>query len=158
MLGMINTALLPCKILKKLIANFPSSLYHYTTESSLLGIIESGVLHPSLDQNSRTTMFGSGQYFTNIAPEMIACLGTRACKLRADLTTAHRESGQISLIQLSGRIMDGAMAIERLECFLEFSVSGLNISATESPHIYLNRSETDLDISNLVLRYGKVPR
>jgi HYD1 signature containing ADP-ribosyltransferase len=158
MSGIINTALLPCKILKKLTANIPSRLYHYTTESSLLGIIESGVLHPSLDQNSRITMFGSGQYFTNIAPETIACIGTRACKLRADLTPAHKETGQISLIQLSGRIMDGAMAIERLECFIEFSVAGLNISATESPHIYLHKSETDLDISNLVLRYGKAPR
>ncbi len=158
MTGRVLSTRLPCKILQKLTVNIPSRLYHYTTESSLLGIIENGVLYPSLDQNGRTTMFGSGQYFTNIAPEMIACIGTRACRLRADLTPAHRKAGQISLIQLSGRIMDGAMAIERLECFIEFSVSGLNISATESPQIYLNRSETDLDISNLVLRYGKAPR
>jgi hypothetical protein len=103
-------------------------------------------------------MFGSGQYFTNISPEIIACNGITACKRRSDLTQAHREAGQISLIQLSGRIMDGAMAIDRLECFLEFNVSGLDISATESPYIYLHKSEIDLDISNLVLRSGRVPR
>jgi HYD1 signature containing ADP-ribosyltransferase len=138
--------------------NIFNSLYHYTTESGLLGIIESGVLHPSLDEDGRITMFGSGQYFTNIAPEMIACIGTRACRLRIELTQAHKEAGQISLIQLSGRIMDGAMAIERLERFVEFNVSGLKISSTDSPYIYLHRSETDLDISNLVLRIGRTPR
>jgi hypothetical protein len=116
------------------------------------------VLHPSLDEDGRITMFGAGQYFTNIAPEMIACIGTRACKLRAELTEDHKEAGQISLIQLSGRIMDGAMAIERLECFIEFNVSGLNISSTASPYIYLHKSEIDLNISNLVLRTGRTPR
>ena len=99
------------------------------------------MLHPSLDEDGRTTMFGAGQYFTNIAPEMIACIGTKACKLRAELTDAHKKAGQISLIQLSGRIMDGAMAIERLECFIEFNVAGLNISFTDSPHIYLLPSQ-----------------
>jgi HYD1 signature containing ADP-ribosyltransferase len=141
-----------------LTVDIPNSLYHYTTESGLLGIIETGVLHPSLDEDGRITMFGSGQYFTNIAPEMIACIGTRACKLRSELTDAHKEAGQISLIQLSGRIMDGAMAIERLECFIEFNVAGLNISSTDSPYIYLYRSEIDLNISNLVLRTGRTPR
>jgi hypothetical protein len=103
-------------------------------------------------------MFGSGQYFTNIAPEMIACIGTTACQRRSDLTQAHKNAGQISLIQLSGRIMDGAMAIERLECFIEFNVSNLFISSTESPYIFLHRSEVDLNISNLVLRSGKVTK
>ena len=116
------------------------------------------MLYPSLDEDGRTSMFGAGQYFTNIAPEMIACIGTKACKLRAELTDAHKKAGQISLIQLSGRIMDGAMAIERLECFIEFNVAGLNISFTDSPHIYLCRSQTDLNISNLVLRTGRTPR
>jgi HYD1 signature containing ADP-ribosyltransferase len=141
-----------------LTVNIPNSLYHYTTESGLLGIMETGVLHPSLDEDGRTTMFGAGQYFTNIAPEMIACIGTKACQRRAELTDAHKKAGQISLIQLSGRIMDGAMAIERLECFIELNVSDLNISFTDSPHIYLCRSQTDLNISNLVLRTGKTPR
>ena len=138
--------------------NILNSLYHYTTESGLLGIMETGVLHPSLDEDGRTTMFGAGQYFTNIAPEMIACIGTKACQRRAELTDAHKKAGQISLIQLSGRIMDGAMAIERLECFIELNVSELNISFTDSPHIYLYRSQTDLNISNLVLRTGRTPR
>jgi hypothetical protein len=120
--------------------------------------METGVLHPSLDEDGRLTMFGSGQYFTNIAPEMIACIGAKACKLRAELTDAHKVAGQISLIQLSGRIMDGAMAIERLECFIELNVSGLNISSTDSPYIYLYRNATDLNISNLVLRTGRTPK
>jgi HYD1 signature containing ADP-ribosyltransferase len=95
-------------------AAIPHSLYHYTTESGLLGIMESKILHPSLDQAGRLTIFGSGQYFTTVAPEMIACIETSACQRRSDLTQVHKASGKISLIQLSGRIMDGAMAIERL--------------------------------------------
>jgi hypothetical protein len=119
------------------------------------------LLHPSLDEDGedgRTTMFGSGQYFTNMSPKIIACNGTTACMRRSDLTEKHQEAGQISLLQLSGRIMDGAMAIERLECFIELNVSSLVISSTDNPYIYLHRSEIDLDISRLVLRYGKAPR
>jgi hypothetical protein len=54
--------------------------------------------------------------------------------------------------------MDGAVSIERLEYFVELNVSGLSISSTDSPYIYLCRSKTNLNISNLVLRIGRTPR
>lgn len=145
------------------------SLYHYTTEDSRFAIINSGVLYPSLDRgDSNDIRYGEGQYFTNLAPEMIACklridndnlIPTMiACQLSSEMTTAQREAGKISLKQLSARIMDGAIVPWKLYCFVEFDVSSLVIKSTENPHVYIHRSTVNLDISNLIIRSGKVPR
>jgi HYD1 signature containing ADP-ribosyltransferase len=145
-----NTALLPHKILKQLTVNTPSRLYHYTTKYNRLAIIESGVLHPSLErEDGIDALFGSGQYFTNIAPEMVVC------KSRANMTPAQIASGQISLLQLFRRIMAGSVAPEKLFCYIEFDVSALAIESTQSPYIYLHRSTIDLSISNLIIRSGE---
>jgi hypothetical protein len=133
-----------------LTANIPSSLYHYTTEQGRFGIIESGVLRPSLVQeNGQDARYGSGQYFTSIAPERIAALSF------ADMTSAQKEADQISLRQLLGRIMAGSVAEEKLAFFIEFNVSSLIIESTENPNIYIHRSEINLDISNLIIRSGE---
>lgn len=145
------------------------NLYHYTTEDSRFAIINSGVLYPSLDRgDSNDVRYGEGQYFTNLAPEMIACklridndnpIPTMiACQLSSEMTTAQREAGKISLKQLSARIMDGAIVPWKLYCFVEFDVSSLVIESTENPHVYIHRSTVNLDISNLIIRSGKVPR
>jgi HYD1 signature containing ADP-ribosyltransferase len=89
-------------------ANIPSSLYHYTTEFGLLAIIESKVLYPSLDRGDGTDIkYGEGQYFTNISPDTIACVS------QSQMTSTQTESGQISLIQLAGRIMSGTLTLDR---------------------------------------------
>jgi hypothetical protein len=132
-----------------LIVHTPNSLYHYTTKYGRLAIIESGVLRPSLPKsNRRDVLYGSGQYFTNISPEMIAC------KSITDMTLAQIESGQISLLQLSRRIMAGTQSLEKFCCFIQFDVSTLIIEDTENPCIYLHRSDIDIDISNLIIRSG----
>jgi hypothetical protein len=152
-----------------LTANIPSRLYHYTTEIGRLAIIESKVLHPSLDRGDNTDVrYGEGQYFTNLAPEMIACKSNiidgskvsekTACQLSIDMTDTQKEAGQISLKQLSARIMDGAIVPWKLYCFIEFDVSSLAIETTESPYIYIHRSKLDLEIGNLTIRSGDVPR
>jgi hypothetical protein len=127
----------------------PQTLYHYTTQSARIAIIKSGVLYPSLErEDGIDALFGSGQYFTDIAPETIAC------RSRADMTVEQIEKGQISLLQLFRRIMAGSVEPEKLSCYLEFDVSNLPIEATENPYIYLHRSTIDLDIRDLIIRSG----
>jgi hypothetical protein len=113
--------------------------------------MESGVLHPSLQrQDGRDALFGSGQYFTNISPEIVVC------GLRTEITPAQKEAGQICLEQLSYRIMGGLGSPERLAYFIEFDVSDLTIEQfPEMRYIYLHRSEVDLDIRKLIIRSGK---
>jgi hypothetical protein len=108
------------------------------------------VLYPSLErEDGRDALFGSGQYFTNIAPELVVC------KSRADMTSAQIANGQISLLQLFRRIMAGSVEPDKLFCFLEIDVSDLAIESTENPYIYIHRSTNDLDISNLIIRSGE---
>jgi hypothetical protein len=136
--------------IEKLTADIPNSLYHYTTEQGRLGIIESGVLRPSLVQeNGQDAKYGSGHYFTNIPPERIAA------KSLFGMTDAQKKADQISLRQLLRWIMIGSVAEEKLEFFIEFNVSSLTVESTESPYIYIHRSEINLDISNLIIRSGE---
>ena len=108
------------------------------------------MLYPSLErEDGRDALFGSGQYFTNIAPELVVC------RSRADMTPAQIASGQISLLQLFRRIMAGSVEPEKLLCYIEFDVSDLAIESTENPYIYIHRSTIDLNISNLIIRSGE---
>jgi hypothetical protein len=113
--------------------------------------MESRVLKPSLDRGNNTDVkYGEGQYFTNISPDIITC------ESRSQMTSIQLESGQISLRQLAGRIMAGTLALDKFYCFLELDVSSLTIDrADDNPYIYLHKSKTNLDISNLILRAGK---
>jgi hypothetical protein len=131
-------------------ADIPDILYHYTTKSGLLAIMESGVLKPSLDRGNNTDVkYGEGQYLTNISPDIITC------ESKNEMTSEQVKSGQISLRQLAGRIMAGTLTLDRLSCFIELNVSSLIIDrADDNPYIYLYRSNTDLDISNLIIRVG----
>ncbi len=135
---------------ENLIVNIPNSLYHYTTRQGQLGIIESGVLYPSLKrEDGIDAKHGSGHYFTSIAPEMIAAISI------AEMTPEQKQAGQISLRQLLRRIMIGSIQEDKLFFYIEFSVSSLEIELTKSPYIYLHKSEVDLDISNLIIRSGE---
>ena len=133
--------------------NISNSLYHYTTEYGRLAIIESGVLRPSLTRkDGRDALYGSGQYFTNISPDIIVC------ELKEDLTPAQKEAGHICIDRLSYRIMGGVGSPARLAYFIEFDVSNLIIEIPGSRYICLYRNEFDLDIRNLIIRSGKTIR
>jgi HYD1 signature containing ADP-ribosyltransferase len=133
-----------------LTVNISNSLYHYTTEYARLAIMESGVLRPSLiRKDGRDALYGSGQYFTNIPPDIIVCTW------REELTSAQKEAGQISLEQLSFRIMGGVGSPEILACFIEFDVSNLTIEIPGIRYICLHKNEVDLDIRNLIIRSGR---
>ena len=138
-------------LLENLTVNIFNSFYHYTTESARIAIIESGVLRPSLDRGDNTDVrYGEGQYFTNIAPETIAC------RSRTEMTPTQIEAGQISLFQLANRIMRGTPSPEKLEYFIEFDVDNLSIIySSQYEYIYFHESKIDLDISNRIIRSGK---
>jgi HYD1 signature containing ADP-ribosyltransferase len=137
--------------LETLATNIYNSLYHYTTEYSLLAIIESRLLRPSLTKpNGRDILLGEGQYFTDIAPETIAC------RSRTEMTPMQIESGQLSLFQLGNRIMSGTPSPEKLDCFIEVDVANLIIiHSSQYEYIYFHESKIDLDISNRIIRSGK---
>jgi HYD1 signature containing ADP-ribosyltransferase len=134
-----------------LTVNILSSLYHYTTEYGLFAIIESGLLRPSLAKpNGRDILLGEGQYFTSLAPEIVAC------RSLTNMTTTQIESGQISLLQLANRIMRGTPSPEKLDYFIEFDVSNMIIMhSNEYKYIYVHESKIDLDISSRIIRSGK---
>jgi HYD1 signature containing ADP-ribosyltransferase len=136
--------------LETLTVNISNTLYHYTTEYGRLAIIESGVLRPSLKRkDGRDALYGSGQYFTNISPDIVVC------ESKEELTPSQKEAGQICIEQLSYRIMGGVGSPERLAYFIEFDVSNLTIEIPGTRYICLYRSEVDLDITNLIIRSGK---
>ena len=130
--------------------NISNTLYHYTTEHGRIAIIESGVLRPSLERkDGKDALYGSGQYFTNISPDIVVC------QSKEQLTPSQKEAGQICIEQLSYRIMGGVGSPERLACFIEFDVSNLTIEIPGTRYICLHRSEVDIDITNLIIRSGK---
>jgi hypothetical protein len=130
---------------------FGQSLYHYSTEYGQLAIIESRVPKPSFrKKNGRDALIGSGQYFTDIAPEKVIC------KSQREMTPEQREGDWLSLMQLSYNIMGGSSVIKKVFYFIEFDVSNLTLKQSiERPHIYLHESEVDLDIDNLIIRWGR---
>jgi HYD1 signature containing ADP-ribosyltransferase len=112
-------------------------------------IIESGVFCPSLTKkNGRDVLFGEGQYFTNIAPEMIVA------RSQSQMTPAQIESGQISLLQLSRYTMGGTLQLEKLDYFIEFDVSELAIVECNE-YIYLHQSSIGLNVRDLIIRSGR---
>jgi hypothetical protein len=113
--------------------------------------MESRVLKPSFrKKNGRDALIGSGQYFTDIAPEKVICESQR------EMTSAQRDGDWLSLRQLSYHIMGGSVILEKMYYFIEFDVSNLILKqSTERPHIYLHESEVDLDIDDLIIRWGR---
>jgi hypothetical protein len=113
--------------------------------------MESRVLKPSfLKKNGRDALIGSGQYFTDIAPEKVIC------ESQAQMTPEQKEGDWLSLRQLSYNIMGGSRVLKKVFYFIEFDVSNLILKQSiEKPHIYLHESEADLDINDLIIRWGK---
>jgi hypothetical protein len=113
--------------------------------------MESRVLKPSFrKKNGRDALIGSGQYFTDIAPEKVICESQR------EMTPEQREGDWLSLRQLSYNIMGGSSVIKKVFYYIELDVSNLKlIQSIERPHIYLHESEVDLDIDNLIIRWGR---
>ncbi|EOY5379852.1 HYD1 signature containing ADP-ribosyltransferase family protein [Cronobacter dublinensis] len=105
------------------------------------GITEGSVIRPSSgDIHAR---FGDGQYFTNIAPEMI---GGRTLK---DIG----ETGKMSLGQLAVEIYGDARKLKGISHFVEIDVTGLDvIEPRKKTFLILNTQ--DLDVSKRIVKSG----
>jgi HYD1 signature containing ADP-ribosyltransferase len=103
----------------------------------------------SISGRGNDARYGSGQYLTDISPEMVPCIRLR------DMTPFQQKStdNYYSLLRLKKMIM-GTVSIDYVRYFIEFDVSSLTKITNCNEHIYLNPSEFDLDIQPLMIRWG----
>ena len=112
--------------------NERQTLYHYTNENGMQGIIDSGELNPSLKANNpKDARFGDGQYLSDILP------GTK------------------SPAQLSRKFIGNPYQGRKYDFYVEIDVTGLNVKYGRE-NVYVINSQTPLDVSNRIVSYGKV--
>ncbi|WP_345817842.1 HYD1 signature containing ADP-ribosyltransferase family protein (plasmid) [Paraburkholderia sp. PREW-6R] len=113
-------------------AGTPSTLYHYTNESGMNGIIDSGSLNPSLKAlNPNDVRYGNGQYLSDISPDT--------------LTPA----------QLSRAFINNPFQGARYTNFVAVDVSGLNVIQGR-PGVFVIPNETPLDLTGRIVGSGTV--
>ena len=112
----------------------PDTLYHYTTEEGMNGILDSGELWPSTKAARPTdAKYGDGQYFTDIEP------GTKS-------------PGQLARA-LHGTPWGG----QRYSNYVAIDVRGLNVAkAPDRSGVFYLLGET-LDVSKRIVGYGRGP-
>ncbi|MCX5604436.1 DUF6531 domain-containing protein [Streptomyces phaeochromogenes] len=128
----------------------PCTLYHYTTEEGLKGILESKQLfHATGPVHAR---FGDGQYFTDIAPDVVKSLK------KADLDPRDAGRGGISRYQLVGRLFGRPTkwGLGKTTHYVAIDVTGLEIKQGR-PWVFLHPNDGPLDISDRIVRHGKTP-
>ncbi|MEZ6128792.1 MAG: HYD1 signature containing ADP-ribosyltransferase family protein [Planctomycetaceae bacterium] len=132
-----------------------TTLYHYTDEAGLDGILTSKELWAS--RGYQHARYGDGQYLADIAPESIVALR------KADLSSHQLASGQISLGQLAHKFYRRGTLTNKVSHFVEIDISDLAIrhglnkdgkSLREAVQFLLN--DGSLDVSNRIIRFGKV--
>jgi len=113
------------------IVDKPSTLYHYTSEKGLAGILDTGTLNPSLKANNpKDARYGNAQYFTNIAP-------------------SSKSNGQ-----LSREFYATPWKYKQTSHYLEIDTNGLNVIKGREG-VYLVPNESSLDITNRIVNYGE---
>jgi hypothetical protein len=109
------------------------TLFHYTNEEGLAGIIDSEELNPSLGSiNPNDVRYGNGQYLSDIAPDTM----TPAQLSRAFL----------------GQPFQGA----KFTNFIEIDVSGLDV-VQGRPGVFVIPNDAPLDLSGRIISSGAVP-
>jgi RHS repeat-associated protein len=128
--------------------NDQESYYHYTSKANLELILASQQLLSS--SGSIYARHGSGQYFTEISPEMIAATTI------SQLTPEQIKAGKISLGQLGHRLFGSAIRIgKKFEAFIEVDLTGCNV-INPLPFIYLVPNNAPLDLRDRIIRFGEV--
>lgn len=106
------------------------TLFHYTDQKGLAGILASGVLLPSTTAgNPRDVRYGDGQYLTDVP------------------------SGTMSLAHLSRLMLGHPFQGRRFTHFVEIDVTGLQVVRGRS-HVYVIPSDRPLDLTNRLIRSG----
>lgn len=116
----------------KVVKSTPTkTLYHYTNEEGLNGILESKELRPSLKANNpKDARYGNGQYLSNIVPE-----STKPTSLAS------------KFIRVPNKY--------KYTHFVEIDVTGLEVVEGRSG-VYVIPNEENLDITGRIVRSGKV--
>jgi hypothetical protein len=113
-------------------SNSQKSLYHYTNEQGMKGIVESNKLNPSLKQNNPfDARYGNGQYLSDITP------GTKT-------------SGQ-----LSRNFINNPFQSSKYTNYVEIDVTDLTVIKGREG-VYLIPNEKSLDLTNRIMSYGEV--
>ncbi|XCN73277.1 MAG: HYD1 signature containing ADP-ribosyltransferase family protein [Candidatus Electrothrix aestuarii] len=141
----VQKGLAACKtkvddVVKKFKGPPKKTLYHYTTEAGEQGILKSGVLNAS--QGAKNARHGAGQYFTDIVPEAIG-----------GAIKATTEAGKLSLGQLSSKLFRVPWNSKKVTNYIEIDVTDLPVQQV-APNIFLNKSNTTLDVTNKIIRSG----
>lgn len=107
------------------------SLYHYTNEDGMSGIVGSGNMRPSLKANNpKDARYGEGQYLTTIGP------GTKS-------------GGQLSHAFIRVRWGGG-----KFSHYVEIDATGLNIQYGR-PGVLVHPSGGNLDLTGRIVSWGK---
>lgn len=111
----------------------PDTLYHYTSERGMQGILASGSLWASRrSRNPNDARYGDGQYLSDIVP------------------------GTISLPRLSLMFLGFPFQQRRFTHYIEILVSGLVVVPCR-PGVFLIPSQTELDLTGRIVASGQVP-
>jgi hypothetical protein len=107
------------------------TMYHYTTEDSMNGIVDSGEMWPSTKaKNPKNARYGDGQYLTDIAP------GTKT-------------NGQ-----LSAAFLRVPWAGRKFTHYVEIDVTGLDITYGR-PGVFVHLNGGNLDLTGRIVNWGK---
>jgi hypothetical protein len=110
----------------------PSTLYHYTNEAGMSGILDSKVLNPSLKAlNPNDVRYGNGQYLSDIVP------------------------GTMTPNQLSKAFTNLPFQGARYTNFVEINTTNLNLIQGRSG-VYVVPNEVPLNLNGLITNSGKV--
>ena len=108
------------------------TLYHYTNEKGMTGIVGSKKLNPSLKANNPNDCFyGEGQYLSDIVP------GTK------------------SPAQLSRSFIHNPFQGEKYAYYVEIDVSDLDVVYGRD-NVFVILNQEPLDLANRIVSYGKV--
>ncbi len=113
-------------------SNTPSTLYHYTNEAGMTGILESGVMKPSLKAlNPNDVRYGNGQYLSSFVP------------------------GTMTPAQLSRAFINNPFQGSRFTNFFAIDVKGLNV-VVGRPGVYVVPNEIPLNLNGRIIGSGRV--
>mgnify|MGYP000883199553 CR=1 FL=1 len=113
------------------IVDKPSTLYHYTSEKGLAGILDTGTLNPSLKANNpKDARYGNGQYFSDIAP------GTR------------------SNASLSKQFINNPWQGSKYSNYIGVDTSNLTVVKGRDG-VYVLPNENSLDLADRIVSHGK---
>ena len=112
--------------------NASSTLYHYTNEAGMNGILDSETLNPSLfSLNPNDVRYGNGQYLSDIVP------------------------GTMTPAQLSRAFINNPFQGARYSNYVSIDVSGLNV-VQGRPGVFVIPNETPLNLTGRIVGSGTV--